>query len=144
MFLITKDNLAVAKFAVDLARDPSDEDAVKIYGYAVYLPYVFALSIVTNFMILFLRGTLTSSTTALNRARARDIKNAILRSSSFETSQPSHGKSHTVGHEVYKQNIQSKIWEQEIKEAVKFSMTNLRTLLSEQLRAPMWVNFLAL
>lgn len=39
-FQITKDSLTVAKFAVDIARDPRDTEDLKTFGSAVYLPYV--------------------------------------------------------------------------------------------------------
>jgi hypothetical protein len=42
-FVITKDKLAVAKFARDIARDPINADHVAKYGHGVYLPYVFSI-----------------------------------------------------------------------------------------------------
>ena len=39
-FVITKDNLALFKFAQDLALDPDDANDVNDYGLRVYLGYV--------------------------------------------------------------------------------------------------------
>jgi len=120
-FEITKESLAVAKFAVDMARDPSNLKDLKVYGNAVYLP-----------------GTLRTSTEATDVLRARLVKNSILRSAKFETSEHKSVKATAQDkYGAWDQDTDRSRWEHEIKEGIGYKLEQLRNNLAPLMRAPM-------
>jgi hypothetical protein len=92
------------------------------------------------FMYLFFshsRGTVNSAIVAVDTGRGKMAKTLLLRSTVFATSQNTQSDTnYFTNNSVYKTK-DTKLWEKDIKQGVDYSMQNVRTHMSRQLKAPL-------
>lgn len=88
-------------------------------------------------------GTTRSQTEVVDKSRGMLVKNSVYRSVAFENQNPNRqetvgpGRVFESGIWSWKQDTNRDDWERAIKETAAYSMTELRSLLSRQLRPPM-------